>query len=131
MFARKMIDLMPRLVKSFAGYERHELATGKITLPQFWALTHLSRQRRTMKELSGLLSVTPAAGTGLIDRLLVQGLVVRKPDANDRRIIWIELSSKGDSVIRKIKRQRTKAIVEVFGRVSAADRKNCLQTKAL
>ena len=126
LFAQKIMELMPRMLRGFAGRERHDLATGKITLPQFWALCHLSRQRRTMKALAGLLAVTPAAGTGLIDRLICQGLVQRKPDAKDRRITWIELSPKGTKVIQRIERQKRKAIIDVFGKVSASDRRHYL-----
>jgi MarR family transcriptional regulator, organic hydroperoxide resistance regulator len=127
-FAGRMMELFPQIVKAFSRYETHDLASGKITLPQFWALYYLSLgEKCKMKALAEHLGVSPAAATGLIDRLISQGLVVRKNDLKDRRVVWIGLSAKGSEMICRIKKQRVKAISEIFGKLSSEDRKNYLR----
>ncbi len=122
-FARKVMGLMPQLVKAFMRYEDNALSSGTITFPQFCALLYLSQNGKCkMKELASHLDITPAAATGLIDRLIHQGMVSREDDANDRRIVWIVLSQKGRTALLNIEKQRIKSLTEVFGRLSEADR---------
>lgn len=122
-FARRVMELFPQLMKAFASHEDNDLASGRITLPQFWALYYLSLKGKCkMKELSGHLGISPAAATGLIDRLIRQGLVRRSDDREDRRIVWIVLSPSGREMICRIRKQRAAAIKRVFGKLSADDR---------
>lgn len=127
-FAIRMMELFPRIVKVFSRHEDNDLARGKITFPQFWVLYYLFEESRCkMKTLAGHLRVSPAAATGLVDRLIGQGLVARENEPSDRRVVWIVLSAKGRETIAHIRKQRIKAIIAVFGRLSAADRSNYLR----
>jgi len=122
-FARRVIELSPQIIKSLVSYEHNDLTRGEITLPQFWALDYLVRDGKSkMSVLAKHLRISPAATTGLIDRLIAQDLVVRKNDQYDRRIVWVELTSKGKNVISSIRKQRIKALIKVFGRISSKDR---------
>jgi DNA-binding MarR family transcriptional regulator len=126
-FASRLIELFPQIIKAFVCHENNELASGKITLPQFWALDYISQNgKSTMNCLAKNLRISPAATTGLIDRLISQKLVDRKDDEQDRRIVWICLTSKGKEIICNIKRQKIKAIIKVFGGISSNDRKQYL-----
>ena len=126
-FARRIIELTPRIIKGFARHEHSYLTRGEISLPQFWALDYLHRNGKTkMKSLATHLSISPSATTGLTDRLLAQKLVARKNDLKDRRIVWIEVTSKGEDIICDIRRQKVRALMKVFGRISSDDRGNYL-----
>ncbi len=126
-FARRIIQLTPRIIKGFAQHEHSYLTRGEISLPQFWALDYLHRNGKTkMKSLATHLSISPSATTGLIDRLIAQKLVARKNDLQDRRIVWIEVTSKGEDIICDIRRQKVRALMKVFGRISSDDRDNYL-----
>ena len=113
-FAERIMEISPRLVKAIASYESNDLARGKITLPQFWALHSLAQGRCKMKSLAQQLGTSPAAATGLTNRLVSQGLVVREHDHKDRRIVWIGLSSRGRESIGRIRKQRIRAIIALF-----------------
>lgn len=67
------------------------------TLPRFDLLSQLYRQPDglTMGELSSRLMVTNGNVTGLIGRLVGEGLVERSVDSDDRRIQRVCLSDKG------------------------------------
>jgi MarR family transcriptional regulator, organic hydroperoxide resistance regulator len=127
-FARRVMELMPQLFKAFNSRQDNDLASGAITLPQFWAMYCLSLDEKCkMKKLAEHLEISPAAATGLIDRLIKQGLVVRKNDRTDRRVIWIGLSPKGREMITRIRKQRIKVIIEIFSKLSPQDRANYLR----
>ncbi|MBA3325016.1 MAG: MarR family transcriptional regulator [Rhodobacteraceae bacterium] len=67
------------------------------TLPRFDVLAALSRSREGLKmsELSGVLRVSNGNVTGIIDRLVADGLVVRAPVEGDRRAMLVRLTTRG------------------------------------
>jgi len=68
-----------------------------ITLPKFDLLAQLDRAEEglTMGELSRRLMVTNGNVTGLIDRLVTEGLVARQPAPHDRRAQLVRLTPAG------------------------------------
>lgn len=73
---------------------RQEFST---TLPRFDALAQLDRAADglTMGQLSDRLMVSAGNITGLIDRLVREGLVKRTPNQNDRRTQRVSLTTRG------------------------------------
>jgi DNA-binding MarR family transcriptional regulator len=67
------------------------------TLPRFDVLAQLDRAGAPMSmgDLSRRLMVTNGNVTGLVDRLVREGLVERRPSPTDRRIQMVSLTSKG------------------------------------
>lgn len=68
-----------------------------ITLPRFDLLAQLDRapEGLTMGELSGRLMVSNGNVTGLTDRLVEEGLVVREAESHDRRTQRVRLTPAG------------------------------------
>ena len=128
-FGQRMIALLPRMLRGFARRESNYLSRGKITLPQLGVLEYLSSRRESpMNELARHLGVTRPAATGLVDRLIVQGLVSRQGDRADRRVVRINLTPKGRRVLDNIWNQKRRMLQQVFGRLSPADRSQYLAT---
>ena len=128
-FGQRMIALLPRMLRGFARRESNYLSRGKITLPQLGVLEYLSSRRESpMNELARHLGVTRPAATGLVDRLIVQGLVSRQGDRADRRVVRINLTPKGQRVLGNIWNQKRRMIQQVFGQISPADRSQYLAT---
>ncbi len=85
-------------VKQIEGVVRRNLREDfASTLPRFDLLSQLYRipDGLTMGELSNRLMVTNGNVTGLINRLLAEGLVERLVDAEDRRVQRVSLTRKG------------------------------------
>ena len=129
-FGRRMIELLPQLVRGFARHEHNDLSRGKLTLPQLWALEHLSRQARgcPMHALSQALGISRPAATGLMDRLIAQGLARRVEDPKDRRIVRVISTAKGQRVLANIWEQKRRTLIAVFGQISPSDRAQYLLT---
>lgn len=128
-FGQRMVTLLPQMIRGFARRESNYLSRGKITLPQLWVLEHLSRTENCpMNELARFLGITRPAATGLVDRLIAQGLVRRGEDPRDRRVVRVELTAKGHGVLANIWQQKRRMLVDLFGRISAADRAQYLAT---
>ena len=127
-FADKMNEIMPIVVKEFARRQINELYKGKITLPQFLILELLHREGESkMKDLAYFMKVSTAAMTGIVDRLVKYGYVLRAYDTQDRRIIRIKLTSKGAVLVKKVNQQRRQMIINIFGKISEDERQDYLK----
>lgn len=123
LFAKRMLELMPKMARGFAKYDHSYLAEGLITIPQLWVLQRLrSEGKSKMSDLASFLNISKPAATGLVDRLITQGLANRLRDEKDRRNVWVELSAKGKKIIDMIWEKKQKATVEIFSKISAEDR---------
>jgi DNA-binding MarR family transcriptional regulator len=71
--------------------------TFSITLPRFDLLAQLDRASDglTMGELSDRLMVSNGNITGLVDRLVAEGLIARAPSPDDRRRSRVKLTQAG------------------------------------
>ncbi|GIF03107.1 MarR family transcriptional regulator [Actinoplanes siamensis] len=89
-----------RLEQLFADDRSQPLFASHLTMSQLKILILLSR-RGTLAggELARLMGVGAAALSGMIDRLVVQDLVTRTEDLNDRRVRRIGLTKAGDELI--------------------------------
>jgi DNA-binding MarR family transcriptional regulator len=126
-FAERIEDVMPTVMKGFAKMQTNELFKGKITLPQFFVLNHLDKHGESkMNELAKVMDVTTAAATGIVDRLVRYGYIVRSYDPRDRRVINIRLTQRGSDLVKRIGRQRNEVTREIFGKISKEERENYL-----
>lgn len=71
-----------------------------LTMQQLRLLLVVSIQGpRSSQQLTHDLKVSPATMTGLVDRLVAHGYVVRREDPNDRRVRRIEPTKEGRELI--------------------------------
>jgi DNA-binding MarR family transcriptional regulator len=94
-----------------------------ITLPKFDLLSQLDRagEGLTMGELSRRLMVTNGNVTGLIDRLVTEGLVVRQPSPHDRRAQVVRLTPAGKQAFDSMIPKHQDFIAERFQGISRAE----------
>ena len=57
---------------------------------------------RPFGELAKQLGVGESAATAVVDRLVRQGLVLRRDDPSDRRVVRLALSDEGHSVVTEL-----------------------------
>ena len=131
-FADKVNEVIPVMMKEMTRRQASELYKGKITLPQMLILDLLNKNGECkMKDLARFMSVTTAAMTGIVDRLVRSGYVERVYEPNDRRIIKIRIKDKGLELAKRVNHQRRKLIIDVFGQISEADRQDYLKVLLL
>jgi DNA-binding MarR family transcriptional regulator len=99
-----------------------------ITLPRFDVLAQLDAASRdsvhglTMSELSRRLMVTNGNLTGLIERLVQEGLVSRAALATDRRTQIVQLTSQGRRTLHSMTPVHEQWINEMFDGLTPDDR---------
>ena len=93
-----LIGTMPRMfrnIKHGMRYAEVENALKDLGEQQIWVLYNLSRGRQLTSELARAFNVTMPTMTHAVDTLVKKGYVERKPDAEDRRCIYLQLTEKG------------------------------------
>ncbi|MDE2027184.1 MAG: MarR family transcriptional regulator, partial [Candidatus Omnitrophica bacterium] len=65
--------------------------------------------------------------TAMIDRLVKMGFVRREHGKEDRRTVLVDLSVKGRKVLNQVHGERRKVFMQVFSRVSQAEREEYLR----
>ena len=63
----------------------------------------LSQNNTTMSELANTLMMTKPQLTHLVESLVSQGIVERRPDEKDRRVINLALTEKGRALLKEMK----------------------------
>lgn len=93
------------------------------TLPRFdvMAALHRSGSELTMTELSRMLLVSNGNATAVVDRLVKDGLVVRRASESDRRIVKVALSDEGRRGFADLAADHEARVDALFAGVSASD----------
>jgi len=94
-----------------------------VTLPRFDLMAQLYRAPKamTLGELSQRMMVSNGNVTGLVDRLLEQGLLSRRPSPKDRRAQLVSLTVEGRRFFRAMARANGDWIAEMLADLSADD----------
>lgn len=86
-----------------------------LSFAQYKALYKLNQHgSQKVSQLAESLTITPAAATGVTDRLLAEGYVKRERADNDRRIVYITITEKGEEIIQKVTESQKETIHHFF-----------------
>jgi DNA-binding MarR family transcriptional regulator len=94
-----------------------------VTLPRFDLMAQLDRfpKGMTLGELSQRMMVSNGNVTGLVERLVEQGLIHRRPSPKDRRAQIVSLTAEGRRLFRSMARANGDWIGEMFADLSGND----------
>ncbi len=101
-----------------------ELLHSDLTMAQMKAIYYLNIVQpagATMSELAKALGISLSTTTGIVDRLVEQGLVERHEDAADRRHVLIQLSAKGVAQAEAFNRGYKVPIIAMLKKMSDRD----------
>ena len=105
----------------------------KTSLSRFDVLAQLERfpDGLTMSDLSRQLIVSNGAITGLVDKLMTAGLVIRQGDPRDRRSVIVRLTRKGRESFLRMARRHEEWVVSILGDLSSEAQSELLQNLTL
>jgi DNA-binding MarR family transcriptional regulator len=95
--------------------------TFDVTLPRFDLMAQLYRAPKpmTLGELSQRMMVSNGNVTGLVDRLVEQGLLSRRPSPRDRRAQLVSLTAEGRRFFRAVARANGDWIADMLADLSS------------
>jgi DNA-binding MarR family transcriptional regulator len=96
-------DLQRDLARAFAQDRSLPLFASNLTMQQLRVIMLIShRGSASGQDIAGALGVALGTVTGIVDRLVAQGLVTRQEDPRDRRIRRIALTAQGQALSQEI-----------------------------
>ena len=98
--AKEISWLVPKLLRGLrAGF----IGSGKITTSQMVTLMRIHERKTTrVGVLSREMQISAPTITGVVDRLLRGGYLKRIRDRVDRRVVNVELTSKGENLVKEM-----------------------------
>ena len=94
----------------------------EMTVPQIKTLFYISNERETnSRELAAALQVTASNVTGIVDRLVEQGLLSRQTKPGDRRVIMLKTTEKGESILSDLRERRISSLRDILGDLSSEE----------
>jgi len=93
-----------------------------LTGPQLWAIKTINENSPVkVSDLANKLYLHPTTVIGIIDRLEKQNLVKRRRSKNDRRVVWIELTAKGNNLVKSAPEVAQGLLVEGLEEISTSN----------
>jgi DNA-binding MarR family transcriptional regulator len=90
----------------------------EVTLTQYRTLVVLaSRGPQSLAALAEAVDVTSPTATRMCDRLVRKGLIVRRHDRGDRRLIRLSLAKKGHALVAAVTERRRVEIAHLLDAV--------------
>ena len=115
----ELIELQRRIDRDRRQYELDAWMSLNLGIGQLKTLFFISnRGATTTGKLATALKVTPTNITGIIDRLLEKNLITRTGDPDDRRVLVLRTTSKGDELVAELRQKRRGRMTELFNHLS-------------
>jgi DNA-binding MarR family transcriptional regulator len=104
-------------LRQFIHFSEAAVQAVGITPQQHQALLAImgfpGRDRVTVGELAERLQLRHHSAVGLVDRLAAEGLVARAPSAEDRRQVFVQLTSRGEQVLGRLSSAHSKQLKRI------------------
>ena len=121
--AERVNFLLSQIMRHLFSAPAKKIKMPEVTTGQLRLLRLLKHSDNcTMKELARLAGITMPTATGIVDRMVEGGLVVRVDDPDDRRVVRVKLTRRARGLIEKWRQLRGERIDSILTRLSKTDR---------
>ncbi len=94
---------------------RADVAKWNLGITEFYVLEVLYlKGSQTIQQIAGSILVSSGSMTYVIDKLEKRGIIIRNPCPKDRRVIHIELTPEGRSLMEEIMLEHREALENIF-----------------
>ena len=113
------IELQRRLTQLLGRQAIDVWMNLNLTIAQLKSLFFIASEGSTnLRRVASALGVTPSNITGIVDRLVEQGLVSRQENPEDRRMFELRATDKGKMLLTNLWERRTGYISEILARMN-------------
>ena len=111
-----------------AHFHAHGLSQGRFTVLMLLADKAGGQAHAlTPAQLADMAGVTRATMTGLVDTLERDGMVTRKPDQDDRRMLFVELTPRGQEFLGQIMPEHFRRISVLMAALTEPERRTLVR----
>lgn len=114
----KILDLQQQADNTFRRFSPQHWIELNLSIAQLKSLLFIAAEGKTnFKKIAEALGVTPPNITGIIDRLVEQGLVSRTENPEDRRIMMLQVTEKGQKLLINLRESRVSFFKQALSRM--------------
>jgi DNA-binding MarR family transcriptional regulator len=95
-----------------------------LSVLQLETLAYIKEEKPLMKEVADYLCITPPSATSLINKLVKAGMIKRVSDKQDRRIIRLQITAKGEIKFKQEFKKVSAHIKRVLEKLNKKEREN-------
>ena len=115
----EIIELQRKVDRARRPYTLDVWMSLPITIAQLKSLFFISNQGSSnLGKLAAALGVTPANVTGIVDRLVEHDLVSRNENVQDRRMLLLRTTGKGEELVANLRERRRGYMSDILARLS-------------
>jgi DNA-binding MarR family transcriptional regulator len=115
----ELIELQRRVDRDWRQAELDAWLRLNLGIGQLKSLFFISNRGSTsLGKLATALKVTPTNTTGIVDRLLERKLITRKESPDDRRVLVLRTTPRGEALVNELRQKRRERMTEIFGRLT-------------
>jgi DNA-binding MarR family transcriptional regulator len=127
--AREVLDVIPLVMRGIRN-ELRKHGARELTVPQFRTLAFLSRRKDpSLSEVAEHIGLTLPSMSALVDGLVSRDLAVRRVHPGDRRRMILELTDRGQTMLRSAREATQAYLAELLRSQSSTDQNTI--TKAM
>ena len=116
----RILSCSEALVHGFNPRREAAWLSNDLTMPQFKALIYVYRyDGATSGQIASGLGVSLSTITGVVDRLVEQGLVARHEDPRDRRITRVIATESGRELVENLLQYRNEVVTTILAQLDA------------
>lgn len=121
--AHVLAKLMHQIGPAYLRWAQQAVPPDGLSAPRMQVLGHLAQSGASpLHEIRDCLGSSAANVTKLVDALEADGLVRRRPDPGDRRVIQVEITAEGRQASCGVWERYEDQVAELFDRIGEADR---------
>jgi MarR family transcriptional regulator, organic hydroperoxide resistance regulator len=126
--SQKIMEALFKITRLLRNRLPCEIKPAKISILQLHALIFIKKQQPiSMHEIADMFQITKPTATSLLSKLIKLELVKREYDKEDRRVIRISLSEKGQKMFSKIMSKTLEKLQKVLKEISKEDKGNLVR----
>ncbi|MBI4495085.1 MAG: MarR family transcriptional regulator [Chloroflexi bacterium] len=126
-FAAHVQRLLYQLVRAYERCDQQCLAQLGVTAAQAYTLLALPEATpATMNELSQAMGLANSTMTRMVDHLVKKDLVGRRPDDEDRRVVRVALTARGQELRRALEEAQQELVGQVLEDIEPRQRSGIL-----
>lgn len=124
----ELLNLQQHMSRAVVPYAAEFWRNLNVPLAQLKSLLMISHKENTnYKSLANDLNVTPGDVTGIVERLVEQGLVVRIPNPDDRRVTWLQVTPEGLELLTNLMEVHRRYMVQILKYMPEEDLQSLLR----
>lgn len=120
--AQRLRQAISRLYRRLRVTEASSAAS--LTPARASALLHVDRRGpMRLSDLAEAEGLNPTMLSRMVGDLVQEGLLERSSDPGDRRAAWVQVTALGSDLARRMRGERTEAVLSALDGLSASDRR--------